>query len=569
MHCSICKQEFVVTVKDQAFYDKLSFTLPSVTQPNGHEKISIPLPTYCPDCRRQRRLAFRNETNLYQRSCDLCHESMISIYSADKQFPVYCKNCFWSDRWTPLDYGQDFDFSRPFFAQFKTLFERVPRLGLILADSENSDYNNSCANLKNCYLCFDGGYAEDCYYLETFDYVKNCVNCLFIQKSELCYECINCVGCYNLQYSRFSQNCSDSYFLMDCMSCKHCFGCSNLRQKEYCWFNEQLSAEEYQTRLANFSSGSFEIVENMKRQVEEFWQSTPKRAYRGRLNDNVSGDNIDQCHNSFENFDCSYLEDCNYCDQVILPAKDCQDIDKWGENTSLCYNSSGVGSGAQHVIASYYCAFNSHDIYHSAFCWFGCSNLFGCVSLNRQKNHCILNKQYSQAEYEKLLPQIINCMISSNEWAEFFPPALSPFSYHETVAQEYYPLTELEALDKGFNWSNSTKTLSVSSTALSSAQLPDTITDVSDAILAAEVTCSSTGRLFRITKQELQFYRTHNIPLPRLHPHTRNAYLKSRKKPRQLWDRNCQQCGRGVTSSYSLEREEIVYCEDCYSQVVN
>jgi hypothetical protein len=73
-----------------------------------------------------------------------------------------------------------------------------------------------------------------------------------------------------------------------------------------------------------------------------------------------------------------------------------------------------------------------------------CSNCFGCISL-RNKSYCILNKQYSKEEYEKLVPQIIEKMQADGERGEFFDPSLSSFGYNETVAQEYFPLTRDEA----------------------------------------------------------------------------------------------------------------------------
>ena len=35
-------------------------------------------------------------------------------------------------------------------------------------------------------------------------------------------------------------------------------------------------------------------------------------------------------------------------------------------------------------------------------------------------------------------------MKSTGEWGEFFPHEMSPFGYNETVAQEYFPMTEDE-----------------------------------------------------------------------------------------------------------------------------
>lgn len=43
-------------------------------------------------------------------------------------------------------------------------------------------------------------------------------------------------------------------------------------------------------------------------------------------------------------------------------------------------------------------------------------------------------------------------MISTREWGEFFPHEFSPFGYNETVAQEYFPMTEGEVRTKGWNW---------------------------------------------------------------------------------------------------------------------
>jgi hypothetical protein len=42
-------------------------------------------------------------------------------------------------------------------------------------------------------------------------------------------------------------------------------------------------------------------------------------------------------------------------------------------------------------------------------------------------------------------------MQSTGEWGEYFPIEVSPFGYNETVAQEYFPLTEEEVNSKGWN----------------------------------------------------------------------------------------------------------------------
>lgn len=110
--CAHCKQDFSITAEDESFL----------------KKFEVPEPLFCPDCRNQRRLVFRNDRNFYKRDCDMCHKAMVSIVSTDKPFPVYCKDCYLSDKYNPLEYGQDFDFSRPFFEQYAEMRANVPRV---------------------------------------------------------------------------------------------------------------------------------------------------------------------------------------------------------------------------------------------------------------------------------------------------------------------------------------------------------------------------------------------------------------------------------------------------------
>src|SRR3989344_2156403 len=106
-----CKSPFEIIDGDLQFYDRVSPVF-------AGKKFAIPPPTLCPDCRWQRRLSFRNERTLYLRKCDLSGKSMVSMHPADAPFPVYSITEWLSDKWNPLDYGQDFDFNRPFADQF-------------------------------------------------------------------------------------------------------------------------------------------------------------------------------------------------------------------------------------------------------------------------------------------------------------------------------------------------------------------------------------------------------------------------------------------------------------------
>lgn len=59
-----------------------------------------------------------------------------------------------------------------------------------------------------------------------------------------------------------------------------------------------------------------------------------------------------------------------------------------------------------------------------------------------------MNTPYSVAEYDALCGKIADHMKSTKEWGEFFPTELATFGYNETVAYEYFPMTEEAVREK-------------------------------------------------------------------------------------------------------------------------
>ncbi|MDP3970292.1 MAG: hypothetical protein Q8P90_01190, partial [bacterium] len=76
--CKKCSIEFNISNKDKEFYTK----------------ISAPEPSMCPDCRMQKRMAYRNERVLYPSTCGMCKKSMLSMYKEEDGFLVYCLDCW-------------------------------------------------------------------------------------------------------------------------------------------------------------------------------------------------------------------------------------------------------------------------------------------------------------------------------------------------------------------------------------------------------------------------------------------------------------------------------------------
>jgi hypothetical protein len=106
--CLQCRDNFPVYQEDQDFYNKISPAF------NG-EIFQIPSPTLCPACREQRRLAWKNELQLYKNTCHGCGIDIVSRFHKQNPHKNYCHKCWASDAWDARDYGQEIDFSRSVF----------------------------------------------------------------------------------------------------------------------------------------------------------------------------------------------------------------------------------------------------------------------------------------------------------------------------------------------------------------------------------------------------------------------------------------------------------------------
>lgn len=517
------------------------------------EKIKVSTPTLCPDCRNQRRQVFRNDRVFYNRKCDLSGKQFVSMYSPESPYKVFFPDEWYGDKWDPMDYGRDFDFDKPFFEQFQALMVEVPRLGIDIVNCENSYYCNYCGDDKNCYLDIAGEANEDCYFNLFVKYSKNVVDSTFAYNCELCYECINCYDCYNVQNSIYLENCSDCFYSFDLKGCRNCLFSTGLRNKEYYIFNKLYSKEEYAKYLKDLKLSSFSQREKLASGWKDFLQKKGVFKPYYHLNcENSSGDNLKNCKNVEFSFNATNCEDCAYLYDV-LDATDCQDLNYSLYKPELSYELISTLNMVK-------CAFSMASHYNSEIYYCdltnNCKNLFGCIGL-KQKQYCVLNKQYSREEYEELVPKIVEHMTKTGEWGEFFPPELSPFAYNETVAQEYYPLNQ----ETAFRWKEDKSEHSYKGP---DVEIPDDINDVEDLICKNILKCEKSGKLYKIIPEELNFYRKMQIPVPRRSADQRHKDRINLRNPRHLYQQKCSKCQKEIFSTYSPERMEMVYCESCY-----
>ncbi len=591
--CQNCRQNFIVEPEDFEFYNK----------------IKVPVPTFCPECRLQRRLIWRNEKTLYKRKCDAPghFEDIIAQYAPELNTPVYDHVFWFSDLWDATQYGQEHDFSKPFFGQFKNLLNKVPRIALFDSKSVNSRYCNITVEHKNCYLVTAGWNNEDSLYSNRISYCRDTMDSYVSHKTEFSYENIFCKNSHKLFFSKYSENCNNSYFLYDCRNCSDCVGCTNLRNKQYYIFNKAHTKEEYLRKIEDMNLSDRRSLVDVADKFHEIYLKALHRYARLIQTTDVVGDNIEKSKNCYYCFDLAgEAENVSYANWGTYGLRESYDTGPGtGGNSELTYEGISIG------VANSRCKFGvviwySQDTQYSFHCQ-SSRNLFGCVGL-RGKEYCILNKQYTKKEYEKLVPQIIDHMNKMPyvdkqgriyKYGEFFPPELSPFSYNEAVSQDYIPLTKREAEEYGFSWRDAqVKDYSIT---VKAEDLPNHVKNVDEAmILNAVIGCEHEGhcneqctKAFKIIKPELDFYRKMNLPLPRFCPNCRHYQRIKQRNPLKLWERQCEcqgqtsqlknqnqyqntskhfhettPCPNTFQTSYSPDRPEIIYCEECYKQEV-
>lgn len=580
--CQNCKKDFVIEPDDFGFY----------------EQMKVPLPTWCPECRFIRRLAYREERALYKDKCDKCKKDTVSLFAPGTPFTVYCSSCWWSDDWDATAYGRNYDFNKPFFQQLHELQKIVPNQATNLRNCTDCRYCSGDIRCKNCTFVFGGFQAINCYYCQVPILSRDSMDSNIIWNADHVYETVSSNGIYNTKFSYFSDECFDCSFVFNCLGCSNCFGCVNLRNQKHCIFNKKYLKEEYKKEIIKWDLGSYKILQEARNKFMEIYYKNPRRFAYAINSVHVLGDdlkNTKNCQTCFITGDG--VENCKYIFFAGLLLKDSHDVTLGGDTSELLYEVSGTTQSQQTKFTRG--SNNTVNVEYSDQIYDG-SNLFGCTKL-RTKKYCILNKQYNKEEYEKLIPKIKKHMdempyVDKNgrvyKYGEFFPSEHSLWAYNESWANQYFPLKKEQAQERGFYWRDETeKDYKIT---IKSQNLPDHIKDAPDSILNEVIECEHNEKdcnqqcttAFRILPNELQFYKQMNLDLPRLCPNCRHYERLKKANPPKLWYRKCMcdgvysenkeyknsvahfhekdSCPNKFYTAISDTRQEIVYCEKCY-----
>ncbi|MEI7709365.1 MAG: hypothetical protein WCI76_01475 [bacterium] len=559
--CQKCKNDFLVEEGDLNFY----------------KKMQVPAPTFCPRCRMFRRFMWRNEHFFFKKLEERTGNLIFSSYPPSSKVKIYEHAYWWSDAWDPKSYGVDYDFEVTFFEQFSDLLCKVPLCARSIETSINSDYSDHATNIKNAYLCFNGDDSENISFGFRFSGCKDCVDFYETKDSQLCFETFSIVDCERMFWSSNCANCYNLWFSDNCRNCNDCFGCVNLRNKRYCIFNKQHTKEEYEKQFKILYDGSFSGVEDILKKIKIFSTQFPVQYIHGNKNKDVTGDYIYASNNALESFVVHNIDNARFS-QFVRHSKDIYDFTSWGLGCELIYESANCGENCTNLKFCFECWPSSHDLEYCVECH-SSSYCFGCVGLKKGK-YCIFNKQYSKEEYFLLRSKIIEHMnavpyVTSEglvyKYGEFFPSELSPFSYEDSSASDYFPN------------GNISKTLNEYAIEVKSSELSEKISDTDESIIGKVIECVDAQKCahrcigaFKITRMEFEFYKRFNLPLPRVCPNCRFYTRMQKLNPINTWDRVCMcennnhnhenKCLVEFKTNYSPENPQIIYCEACYKK---
>jgi hypothetical protein len=578
--CQNCKKDFTIESEDFSFY----------------EKIKVPPPTFCPLCRAQRRFAFRNERKLFRVKNAFTGKDIFSLYPPESHRKVITQEEWNGDSWDAEEYARDFNPLKPFLEQVLEIEKQTPIYNLNSEFMINSPYSGNATSLKNCYLCFNSNYSEDCMYGNGNDKCKDCVDNSHIESSERCYESFWLNNCYQCYFTIMCVESRNLWFCRDCLGCNDCFGCANLRKASYCIFNKQYTKEAYEVEINKMKLDSMLGIMEARKICRAFWKTQPIKYHQGLKNLNSTGSYVTLCKNVNDSYLIRDSENIRYCQYMQVPRnQDCYDTCLWGNNIELSYETAICGENSYNLRFCFNCWPSCRD---SEYCMnlFSCSDCFGCVGLKKAQ-YCILNKQYTKEEYFKKVEEIKKQMTSMPyidskglvyKYGEFFPIEFSPFGYSNTIAMQHFPLQEKEVKEKGYLWIEVPRGDYVITK--KSLDIPDSIFDVTDNFLKEVIECENCHKAYRILENELLFLRREKLPIPHLCNDCRYEIRISDRLKLNLYERSCMcngvmdetgiykntvshnhknfPCGQKFKTGYNKEGKEIVYCETCYQQEV-
>lgn len=545
--CQNCKKDFTIESEDFKFY----------------EKIKVPPPTFCPLCRKKRRFGqLMRVPKFFKKKCSVSghNEEVITIFPPDSPHKIYDFDYYQSDSWDPISFGRKIDPDKSFFEQFKKFFFDMPHTPLERDPSSvNCEYTLGGRGGKNNYYASMTYQTADSQYCIDARFSREVFDCTLINNCEICYEMVGSDKCNKCVFVDYSESCIDSSFLYDCKNCFNCYFSYNLRNKSYVFKNEQLTKEEYEKRIKEINFQDRNELEKIKIDFSIFLQNALRRSTHNTNIINSIGDSLHNAKNCFFAFRGKDAQNLRYCD-AFHSSKDSMDVLNLAEGENNYDSVIIYGSNNKF---SMYCR-NIESCEYCIECR-NCTSCFGCIGL-KNKKYFIFNKPFSREEYIQKINEIKTKMLERKEYGFLFPLQMGLMPYQSSFGQIYFPINVNEAEKKNIPWYFEINTEFSKEEALRKEDLPTNSSKTTDDILNRIIICEKSGRPFRLTRKELDFYRRMNLPIPTKAPWQRMQERMERDHGLILYPFLCPKCKENTWSIYSREEQKKykIYCEKCY-----
>ena len=414
----------------------------------------------------------------------------------------------------------DYDFSISFFENLQKLFSTVPFSHMRNENSENCEFADVVINSKNAYLSSTviSGSENVLYCFSVKDNSKNIFNSVMVwDNSENVYFCTGIFNSFNIFYSKFLINCSNIRFSTNLMWCHDCILCNDLENKSYCIKNQEYSKEEYQLKKQ-------ELLKD-KNHFSVYYDNLSKRG-NNFGSTNVEGDLIFKSENIKNGNLCYNVKDGR--NLILVWSRDgaehIYDCFTWWSPYGLDFYGVMGAWAAENIYNVTYVDFGATNIYYSCDI-ISCSYCIWCVGL-KNKQFCILNKEYSKEERFELANKIFTQM--GKDWilGQFFPWWMNPFYFNDTAACLIDDsFTKEEVAKAGYlrrdgeikvdipQWADVVETQNLASYEWFDEQWNRQINpDILKKVIKDEK-----WNYYRIVKMEYDFLMKHALPLPELH----------------------------------------------------
>lgn len=468
-----------------------------------------------------------------------------------------------------IDRGVEYDSSISFVDQMFELVKNVP----YSAHKNSEKPINSIARIsfgdENSYFVVAsktkrGAYLENV--TDSEDVIEVIMSDNIFRSQNVC-QSSRVSDSYWIRNSRDLMNC---WFAFDARNCSNCFGVWNKRHQEYLWFNEQLTKEEWEKRFESVKTDSRLAMEEHETRFKEIMGSEAvwPSAYMTNCQ-NCTGDYLDNC------VDCTYAWTCDGSKNESYAI--------WGQlgsednvlgvfpMSSRCYVSP-VAIQCENVKFSAFLT-RCQNMEYCIEC-FDCENCFGCTNL-RHKKFCILNKQYEEDEYWRLIDEIKCKMLEDGTYGEYLPPkfgyipasssnASTFFTRFTEEENEKYGVREFDhSLDGAFGEWGDKKFKPMS-------EVPDSVLELdADEFSKVVFFDEAAQRPYTYSKHELAVLQKLKSPPSMNHFIDRVWYLWKELNMGEYVNGTCQSCSVSVEHAKNAHYpNRKIYCQECYYKYI-